>query len=193
MKVLFESRGFWLALLTIMVMLAGLVIPGYELDVEHGAGLAVIVGGYLVAYAMNPTGDGLFGMLTSRKFWVGIIGFAVLVADSFHVFPAPLDITALIGFVLVITFYMFALAKDPGSGWRGLIISRKFWAAIIGLVLTFMQAFKAELPAGLTAEQMLSMVVLICGYIAGIGVAGPPTELPDPVIPEEPDKMLKRG
>ena len=190
MKALVVSHPFWVAVLTIVVLVVGLFFPGYGLDVEHAAGLAVIAGGYMVAYAINPTGGGLKDLLQSRKFWTSILGFAVILGDSFHIFPTPLDLTAIVGFVMVIIVYTFMLAKDPGNGWRGLIISRKFWAALLGLALSLLKSFNVYLPEGVSEESILSMTVIVCGFIAGIGISGPPTPLPDPEIPDD-TKMLK--
>lgn len=183
MKNLFVTRNFWIALLTLVVLFVGTTIPDFALDIEHAAGLAVVVGGYMVAYAVNPSGVGLAAILMSRKFWLAALGFVVLVLDAFHIFPNPLDVEALVGFVVLVVAYMIALANDPGNGWRGLLVSRKFWAAVVGIVLTFLQAFSLALPMGLTTDQIVGVVVLFAGVIASAGIEGPPEPMPDPVIP----------
>lgn len=177
---LLKDRAFWLALLTIIVLVLGVFFDGFALDVESAAGMAVIVGVYLVAYGINPSGDGLIEMLKSRKFWAAVIGFLVLFLDAFHVFPSPLNTEAVIGFVVLISWYMICVALDPGAGWRKLMMSRKFWAALIGLIVTFLQAFNVVLPEGITSETLLGITLVLTGLIGKFGLEGPPPdELPD--------------
>jgi hypothetical protein len=186
MKGLFKSRVFWVALVTILVMCLGVFIPGYSLDIEHVAGLGLIAATCMISYAINPTG-GILSLLISRKFLAAVLGFAVVIADSFHLFPNPLDLAALVTWVLLIMTYIVMLAKDPGNGWRGMILSRKFWAAVLGTAMVFLRAYKVELPAGLTEDSLIGMVLVACGVIANVGIQGPPPlPMPDPVIPEEP-------
>jgi len=67
------------------------------------------------------------------------------------------------------------VAVDPGpGGWRGVVQSRKFWAAAIGLVIMFLDAFEIGLPFGLSPEILISISVTIGAYIAGVAIEGPP-------------------
>jgi len=184
MKSLFTQRSFWVALFGLIVIVLAAALPGFNVDVEHIAGLAAIVASYIIAFALNPAGDALAGMLTSRKFWAAIFGFVVVILDAFHVFPNPLDVVSLAGLIALIFAYMLALAVDPGKGWRGLLVSRKFWATVVGVVVIFMNAFNLSLPAGLSPEQIVGVVVLVGSYVAGVGLEGPPAPLPEPGIDE---------
>jgi len=171
-----QDRSFWLALLTIIALVIGVVQPGFSMDVEAAVGMAVIMGMYLISYGLNPSGTGLIEMLKSRKFWAAVIGLAVLYLDAFHVFPKSLNTEAVIGFVTLISWYMICLALDPGAGWRKLMVSRKFWAALIGLAVTLMQAFELALPEGITPDTLLAFVLLLTGAIGKFGLEGPPPE-----------------
>jgi hypothetical protein len=46
--------------------------------------------------------------------------------------------------------------------------SRKFWAALIGLLLIVLKAFKPDFP--LQEDQLTGIVVVIVGYILGVAV-----------------------
>jgi len=184
MKSLLSQRSFWAALIGLVVIVVAAFLPGFALDTEHMAGLAVVVVSYIVGYAINPAGESLAGMLTSRKFWAAVFGFVVIVLDALHVFPNPLDVVSLAGLIALICAYMLALSVDPGKGWRGLLVSRKFWAAVVGVAVIFMNAFNISLPAGLTPDQIIGVTLLFSGYIAGIGLEGPPAPLPEPGIDE---------
>ncbi len=49
-----------------------------------------------------------------------------------------------------------------------LITSRKFWAALIGLILMVITAFKPDFP--LTEEQLTPVIYLLVAYILGTGI-----------------------
>ncbi len=178
-----KSRAFLVALITVAVMLLGLVVPGYTLDIEHAGGLAAVAAVCMVSYAINPAG-GIGTLLLSRKFLFAGFGFVVLVLDSFHVFPNPLDLPALVTFVILISAYVLMVAKDPGNGWRGLLMSRKFIGAVVGIVLLFLRAYEVALPTGVSEEALLGMANLMAGIIAYAGYQGPPiAEVPEPELP----------
>lgn len=185
MKDLLKTRTFWLALITLLVLILGVFIHGFTLDIETAVGFAVIGAVYLVSYAINPSGEGLAAMLMSRKFWAAVFGFLVLFLDAFHVFPNSLNVEAVAGFVVLISGYMIMVAKDPGNGWRGLLVSRKFWVTVIGLVVSLLTAFNVQLPEGLTPDNLLAITLLLAGVVAKFGLESPPAELPEPEIPYE--------
>ena len=165
MSNIFGSRTFWLSLLTILVIVVGAFMPGFGFDVEHTAGLVVVVAAYLIAFALSPS-DQLKPMLLSRKFWAAGIGVVMIFLDAFHIWSGQMDIGSLASLVVIICAYMLMLVKDPGNGWRGLIVSRKFWATV-------------------APEQIIGLAVLLSGYIASAGLSTPPEPLPEPEIPEE--------
>jgi len=49
-----------------------------------------------------------------------------------------------------------------------LLASRKFWAAIIGLALIVIKAFRPDFP--ITADQLTGIVVILVGYIMGTAI-----------------------
>jgi len=49
-----------------------------------------------------------------------------------------------------------------------LLKSRKFWAAIIGLAMIILKAFKPDFP--LSEDQITGMVVVLVGYIFGVAI-----------------------
>lgn len=112
-------------------------------------------------------------LLISRKFWAAIIGLIVIVISAF--LPSfGLDADQAAGFAIIIVAYIIGVAVDPGpGGWRGVIQSRKFWAAIIGLVVMVLDSLQILLPLGLTPEQLILIAVTIGGYIAGVAAERP--------------------
>ncbi len=51
---------------------------------------------------------------------------------------------------------------------KQLLASRKFWAALIGLVLVILKAWRPEFP--LEADQLTSIVYVLVAYILGTGL-----------------------
>ena len=51
---------------------------------------------------------------------------------------------------------------------KQLMGSRKFWAALIGLALVVIKAYKPDFP--LTAEQLTGVVGVLVAYILGVAV-----------------------
>ena len=51
---------------------------------------------------------------------------------------------------------------------RLLLGSRKFWAAVIGLVLVIIKAFRPDFP--LDPEQLTAVVWVLVAYILGTGI-----------------------
>lgn len=49
-----------------------------------------------------------------------------------------------------------------------LLASRKFWAALIGLALVVLKAFKPDFP--LEADQLTAVVWVLVAYILGTGI-----------------------
>ena len=49
-----------------------------------------------------------------------------------------------------------------------LLTSRKFWAAVIGLGLIIVKAYRPDFP--ITSDQMTAIVVVLVGYILGTAV-----------------------
>jgi len=51
---------------------------------------------------------------------------------------------------------------------KALLASRKFWAALVGVVLVAVKAYRPDFP--LTEEQLTNVVYVIIAYILGTAV-----------------------
>jgi len=123
------------------------------------------------------------GLLTSRKFWAAVL-MVIVVVLSAMVPSFEMDTEHAAGLAVVVVSYLVGVAVDPGPGdWRGVIKSRKFWAATVGFVILFLDGFGIGLPMGLSAEQLVLIAVTIGGYIAGVALEGVPFEM-EPDIDE---------
>jgi hypothetical protein len=60
------------------------------------------------------------------------------------------------------------MEKLSKSKLLGLFRSRKFWAALIGMVFIFLEEFVPEFP--LTIEQVTNMVYMLVAYIIGVAI-----------------------
>jgi hypothetical protein len=109
-------------------------------------------------------------LLTSRKFWAALILLVVVVVSAFYP-NFHLDAEHAAGYAVVIVAYIVGVAVDPGpGGWRGVILSRKWWAAVIGFLVITLDGFGIGLPYGLTAEQLVTIALAVGGYIAGVSL-----------------------
>ncbi len=112
-------------------------------------------------------------LFTSRKFWVALLALGVVILSAF--FPSfELNTEDAAGFAIIAVSYLIGVAVDPGGGgWRGWLKSRKFWAAVVGFFLVWMNAFQIGLPFDLQPDQLISVAVVIGGYIAGVALEKP--------------------
>ena len=60
------------------------------------------------------------------------------------------------------------MEKLSKSKLLGLFRSRKFWAALIGMVFIFLEEFVPDFP--LTIEQVTNMVYMLVAYIIGVAI-----------------------
>lgn len=111
-------------------------------------------------------------LLTSRKFWSTVIALIVIIIAA--VSPGfDLDADQAAAFVIVIVSYLIGVAVDPGpGGWRGVVLSRKFWGAVVGLLILTLDAFHLIMPFGLSPEILISVAVTIGGFIASVALEG---------------------
>jgi hypothetical protein len=114
-------------------------------------------------------------LFTSRKIWIALLMLiAVLIASFNPAFDLRTEDAA--GFAVVAVAYLVGVAVDPGpGGWRGVLQSRKFWAAVLGFLIVFLDAFHIALPFNLTPEILVTIAVTIGGYIAGVALEKPKT------------------
>lgn len=114
----------------------------------------------------------LNSLLTSRKFWAAVLALVVIAVGAF--LPEfAIDEERGAGLAVIAVSYIIGVAVDPGpGGWRGVVKSRKFYAASIGLVVIFLDGFGVALPLGLGEEQLVEIAVIIGAYIAGVSLEG---------------------
>jgi uncharacterized membrane protein len=120
-------------------------------------------------------------LLVSRKFWVTILTLIVLLVAAFINPGFELDTEHAAGLAVVAVSYLLGVAYDPGpGGWRGWIKSRKWWAAVIGFLVVWLDAFGIGLPEGLTSEMLITICGLIGGYIGGVAIESRTKPYPGP-------------
>jgi hypothetical protein len=70
---------------------------------------------------------------------------------------------------------------------KALLTSRKFWAAVVGLVVVSVKAYRPDFP--ITADQLIALVVVIVGYIFGTAIeSGLQASPPFPLSPSSGDR-----
>lgn len=115
----------------------------------------------------------LTSLLTSRRFWTLVLALVVLIVQA--ALPSfQLDTEAAAALVIVVVSYILGVSVDPGEGgWRGVLRSRKFWAALVGFIVIVLEGFGIALPFALSPEQLVMMAAALGGYIAGIALEKP--------------------
>ena len=195
-----KSKAFWSIIIALIIIVAQVYIPTFQLDADQLAGLIVIVVAYIVALSINPAGDTWRDLLSSRKFWAAAVGIVTIILSGFQkILVIPTE--EIIGFAIVMGGYIAGVAFDPGDPakrWASLLGSRKFWAAIIGFLVLFLNAYHIVLPLNLTPDQVTGFCVLIGGYIASVALEGKITQastdtLPEKAILPEQDPDLVKG
>jgi hypothetical protein len=73
---------------------------------------------------------------------------------------------------------------------KALLTSRKLWAAIVGLVIILVKAFKPDFP--LTAEQILPVILLLASYILGTAIEDTRLTTPGPATPKQVQDQLEK-
>lgn len=111
----------------------------------------------------------------SKRLWAGVLGLVVLFAGSlFSGFP---DVTEhAVELIVPIVAYIAGASIDPGAEYTtiwakllSLVKSRKFWAMVAPVVVSFVRAASPDFP--ISDDQMTAFIVLISGYILGTGVS----------------------
>lgn len=57
---------------------------------------------------------------------------------------------------------------QPLGKWAQLLGSRKFWAALVGLGLVIVKAYRPDLP--LDEGQVTSLITVLAAYILGVAI-----------------------
>ena len=112
----------------------------------------------------------MFNLLQSRKFWFAFIGFVALVVNELTSKVIPTE--EMTGLVLIIIGYLVSIALDPSyeaSKLADTLKDRKFWAAVVGIVVILATTFGKTLP--LSSENIVELAALIGTYIVSIGWA----------------------
>lgn len=121
-------------------------------------------------------------LLLSRKFWVSFLMLLLVIISAF-VPTFEMDTDQAAGFALIIVPYVIGVAVDPGpGGWKGVIQSRKFWAAVVGLTVLFLNGFGLILPMGFTPDQLILIAATFGTYIAGVALEKPKSILIESTI-----------
>ena len=118
---------------------------------------------------------------TNGKFWAAIVALVVIVIANF--IPGfALDQDAVVAAVVIVASYAEGVLRDPGDpSWKGVLKSRKFWAAVAGMVLPFLEAFKVTLPFGLTPDIIIDLVTgIFSALILSFAFNTQPPISPDP-------------
>jgi hypothetical protein len=112
-------------------------------------------------------------LLISRKFWTSMLLLVVVVVSVF--IPGfNLDTEQAAGLLVIAVSYIIGVAVDPGPGdWRGVLQSRKFWAAVVGFTVMILDGFGILLPLELTPEQLITIAVTIGALISGVALQKP--------------------
>jgi uncharacterized membrane protein len=114
-------------------------------------------------------------ILTDKRLWLAVLMILVLIVGQFYA-DFDMDTDAAAGMVVIAVSYIVGLAVDPGQpGWKGVLQSRKFWAAVLGFLLMVLQGFGFGLPFDLTMEQYVTIAVTIGGLIASWAVEKKPS------------------
>jgi uncharacterized protein YebE (UPF0316 family) len=112
----------------------------------------------------------MLALLDSRKFWAALVGVVAVIAE---VYGKTFSQDELVGLILIVVSYMVAIAINPtvdGSKIAETLKSRRFWAALVGIVVLAANVFGLKLP--LVPENMIEIALVLSGYIVSVGFEG---------------------
>lgn len=118
-------------------------------------------------------------LVQSRKFWGLIVGLVVVIVQVFA--PAfDFDQEAFIGLVIILVGFILGAGLEPYppevNKWAAMLQSRKFWGAVIGMLVMIVQGLGHQLPFDLTPDQLIAIAVTLSAYIIGVGIEGRVTQ-----------------
>jgi predicted neutral ceramidase superfamily lipid hydrolase len=112
----------------------------------------------------------MISLLQSRKFWAALIAFIALVINESTGKVIPTE--EMTGLVLIVIGYLVAISLDPSyeaNKLQDTLKDRKFWAAVVGIVVIILAAFNKALP--ISSDNVIEIASLVGGYIVSIGWA----------------------
>jgi uncharacterized membrane protein len=112
----------------------------------------------------------MLALLDSRKFWAALVGVVAVIAEAYG---KTFSQDELVGLILIVVSYMVAIAINPtvdGSKIAETLKSRRFWAALVGIVVLAANVFGLKLP--LVPENMIEIALVLSGYIVSVGFEG---------------------
>lgn len=174
MTSLLSSRKFWVVLIALIVIIVQSLLPGFTINQDLLVDGIVVIAAYVVSLSIDPgkPGDKVASMLSSRRFWLAMISIIVLGVQVVN--PAfQIDQEQLTAYLLIIVPAIVGLAIDPGnpvSKWKSLLSSRKFYTALVGLLLVVLNALHLTLPFDLTPDQLIAICMAFGGYIVAVAL-----------------------
>lgn len=110
-------------------------------------------------------------ILQSRKFWSVLITLILVIVLAF--FPGFPDIgEAATEIAFITAAYIFGTAIDPRTEWKskllGIFRSRKFYAALAGLIVIFIKQYMPDLE--ISEEQITAVIITLSTFIIGSGL-----------------------
>lgn len=171
---LFTSRKFWVTLVALVVIIVQAFLPNFTINQDLLVDGMVVLAAYIVSLSIDPgmTGDKVASMLSSRRFWLAVISIIVLGVQVVN--PAfQINQEQLTAYLLIVVPAIVGLAIDPGNPvnkWKSLLSSRKFYTALVGLLLVILNALQIEVPFNMSSDQLVAVSMAFGGYIIAIAL-----------------------
>jgi hypothetical protein len=113
-------------------------------------------------------------LIGSRRFWVALVALILIIVQAF-IPDFNLNTEDLVGLVLIVVPMIIGLTVDPGDPaekWKGLLRSRKFFSALVGILMIILTGLNKILPFGLTSDQLVAMCLATGSLIIGFAFEG---------------------
>lgn len=116
----------------------------------------------------------ILSLLQSRRFWVALVTLFIIIVAAF-IPNFTLDTEEFVSLLLIAVGYIVSLVIDPGdpkAKWSSLLKSRKFWTAVVSMLIILVKSFGGVLPPEFGLEQMVGLAVVAGGLIVSWGIEG---------------------